>query len=168
MDANPIIPYNAVHEARKHFVAVTNEYLGSLTDESLINEVASFLTVVLGSYEIESMSTPIDTVKLSRRVFERTAVRNTVMELTFLFRASWAPSDKQMQELRETFARAATFTATGTMGNSLVPQEISQRLGTYDELLNVFAANDWLLTIYMLKAYGMDIIRNFIKGLTRK
>ena len=167
MEPKEFVPYNPTHEARKHFVAVTSEYLGSLTDETRINEVASFLTLVLGSYEIESLTTPIEITKLSRRIFERLPVRNTIMELTFLFRTSWAPSEAAMQELRITFARGTTFTSS-SVGNSLIPNEISQRAGTYEEMLAVFNHNDWLLTVFMLKAYGMEIVRNFIKGLTRK
>lgn len=121
-------------------------------DKRLSDEAQLFLLSLTGETFLYSFLTPdgIDTYR--RIVFTNANNRDLIFAIYSAFVARYSNRQEDLEALHELIARSGALFSQGSEA-SLMPEELSTRMMTYDEILELLDGNPWIVCCSLILMY---------------
>lgn len=151
-----VIPYQ-LSSTDKTVNIILNEAvsqsLGRLgTDRKLLDDAQFFLLSLTGETFLYSFLTPDGIETYRNKVFTNANARDLIFSVYSAFVARYSNREEDLQALNELIARSGALFSQESK-NDLMPEELSTRMMTYDEILELLNDNPWIVSISLILMY---------------
>jgi len=121
-------------------------------DKSLSEEAQLFLLSLTGETFLYSFLTVDGIDTYHRKVFTNANTRDLIFSIYSAFVARYSNKQEDLEALNELIARSGALFCQET-NSSLMPEELSSRMMTYDEILEVLSSNPWVVCVSLILMY---------------